>query len=147
MSRQKAHPCYKPKTNSIEMFGKTAPENGKIHEQAQFCAAEWSPACEGWKENRACCRQSPHYLDNTGRELSSHSFQWRDYFQSWAKPFKLWKCHKSISVQGCPILEQISPHLCLGLVRLSPWWEGSSFSLSGIVPGYPWLVHDCLCAS
>lgn len=53
---------------------------------------------------------------------------------------------RSISGQGCPGLEQISSHLCLGLVRLSPGLGGLSCSTPGIAPSYhpsPWLVHGC----
>lgn len=53
---------------------------------------------------------------------------------------------RSISGQGSPGLEQVSPQLHLGLVRPSPGLGGSLCLPPGIAPSYhpsPWLACGC----
>lgn len=99
---------------------------------------------ESWQQDRAGCKLWAHYLvDNSSQLHASSRAQAaagaRQNISSSDSAFG------SVSCKGCPNLEQLSPHLCLGLVRLR---GAGRFLCSplGIAPSQcpsPWLVCFC----
>lgn len=140
-----AQPCFETKTNPGEQFVRAyAQIMGKSLYKPNFVKPSHLQVHEGWQQDRAGCKLWAHYLvDNSSQLHASSRAQAaagaRQNISSSDSAFE------SVSCKGCPNLEQLSPHLCLGLVRLR---GAGRFLCSplGIAPSQcpsPWLVCGC----
>lgn len=125
-SCQEAQPCIKPKTESGEwknpctspvLWSRVISTHVKAGSRTEL-VADHHPII--WMTAGDSCPHSPSSAETAVRA--------RQNFSNSESAFR------SISGQGRPGLEQLSPHLCLGLVRLSPGLEGSSCSPPGVAP-------------